>query len=81
MKKIAGIVLLITGVISSIVGAITLIEITNAAAHISIIGGADGPTAIFLAGRLGLPVYGPMIAGVVLIIIGIILIVRRKDKE
>ncbi len=80
MKKIAGIILLIAGAVSSITGAITLLNIrSNVPSNISIIGGADGPTAIFLAGKLGFWIYGPIIAGVVLVVLGIILIIYGND--
>lgn len=82
MKKTAGIVLLIAGIISSVVGAIVLLKMkSNVPSNISIIGGADGPTTIFLAGKLGLPVYGSIIAGFILVVAGIIIIALRKDKE
>ena len=82
MKKTAGIVLMIAGIISSVVGAIVLLKMkSNVPSNISIIGGADGPTTIFLAGKLGLPVYGSIIAGFILVVAGIIIIALRKDKE
>lgn len=53
----------------------------NVPSDISIIGGADGPTAVFLAGKLGLPVYVSIIAGAVLIFIGILILVYKKGGE
>ncbi|MBR1470522.1 MAG: oxaloacetate decarboxylase [Lachnospiraceae bacterium] len=80
MKKVAGIILLIAGVITSAAGVIALFRVkANAPSNISVIGGADGPTAIFLAGKFGLPMYGPVIAGVVLVLIGMVLLAYRKD--
>ena len=48
-------------------------------AAISIIGGADGPTSIFIAGQLGsgLGILG-MILGIVLLIIGVLLILKKR---
>ena len=80
-RRCAGIIL-IAGIISSVVGTIALLKMkSNVPSNISIIGGADGPTAVFLAGKLGLPVYGSIIAGFILVVAGIIIIALRKDKE
>lgn len=40
------------------------------AASIGIIGGADGPTAVFVAGKLGVPFY----AGIVLVLAAVVLL-------
>ena len=88
MKKTAGIVILISGIvllaagiISSVAGVAALLKIrSNVPSNISIIGGADGPTAVFLAGKLGLPVYVSIIAGFILLVTGIIIIARRKVR-
>lgn len=81
MKKIAGIVLLIAGVILVVVGVIAFFGIfgvgSKAPSNASIIGGADGPTAIFLAGELGMPVYILVIAGAVLLLAGLLLIISK----
>ncbi len=82
MKKITGIVLLAVGVLVNVVGAITFYIVGSyVPPNASIIGGADGPTAVFLAGRIGLPVYGTIVGGVVLVIVGIVLLVYRKGAE
>ena len=79
MKKIVGIALLIVGIISTIVGAITLLNVKlNVPSNIAIIGGADGPTATFLAGKVGAPLYGAIIVGAVLVITGIIFLLKKK---
>lgn len=81
MKKIAGIVLLIVGVIALAAGAVALFSVFSAGSKVpsnaSIIGGADGPTAIFLAGELGMPVYILVIVGAVLVLAGLILILSK----
>ncbi len=75
MKKL-GIGAIIIGIIISFIG-ITM-KIKERAA-IGIIGGADGPTSIFVAGRVGDDMgYLGMIFGVVLLIIGIYFILRKK---
>lgn len=79
MKKIMGIVLMIAGFMATLRGEILLFNIkSNAASGISIIGGADGPTSIFLAGKIGGPLYGTIIGGIVVLVIGLILIFTKK---
>lgn len=80
MKKIVGIMLLIIGIISAAVGALTLFDMkSNVASEISVIGGADGPTAVFIAGKIGTPLYGAIIIGVVLVIVGIIVLLKKRN--
>ena len=81
MKRIAGIVFIAAGLLTALAGIIK----TNMASDIAIIGGADGPTSIFIAGRIGYPVYGTLIAGSILLITGLVLVLmkrkNRKDKS
>lgn len=77
MKKILSIILIIAGglvllgvALPPIVGAI--LKAQAAASSIGIIGGADGPTAIFLAGTLGAgSVIVEVVIGILLIAVGI----------
>ena len=58
MKKIIGIILIVVGIISTSIGAVTLLLFnvkSNVASSVAIIGGADGPTSIFIAGKIGAP--------------------------
>ncbi len=51
---------------------------------VSVIGGADGPTAVFIAGKTGGGVLVPAIfAGLILVIIivAIVVIVKKNKKE
>ena len=81
MKKIGAIVLLIAGVISAAVGVITLLRLKSSVpSGATIIGGADGPTTVFLAGRVGAPVFGAIIAGILLVVIGIVLLVKNTKE-
>ena len=75
MKKI-GIVALVVGIIISIIGVNMKVK---ERASIGIIGGADGPTSVFIAGRMGsgLGVLG-MILGLLLLGIGAFLMFRKK---
>ncbi len=80
MKKIVGIILAIMGIA---IAAISLISKVNGqmsvAKSVSIIGGADGPTSIFVAGKVGgFSVIIGMIVGIVLLITGIFIIARKK---
>ncbi len=71
MEKITGIVLLVIGLIIALAGTVTLLSANaTSGSGISIIGGADGPTAIFLAGKIGVPLLCSIIAGIVLTVIG-----------
>ena len=82
MKRIAGIVFIAAGLLTALAGKIIK---TNMASDTAIIGGADGPTSIFIAGRIGYPVYGTLIAGSILLITGLVLVLmkrkNRKDKS
>ena len=75
MKKILGIGLSGIGIATVIVTAILKLKKHMS---ISIIGGADGPTSVFIAGKVGntSAVVG-VIVGILLLVIGIFMI-RRK---
>lgn len=75
MSKKIGIIALIVGIIVTAVAIITKIKENQA---LSVIGGADGPTAIFIAGKIGTPWYAGIIIGVIIIAIGIFMISRKK---
>lgn len=76
MKRIIGIILGIIGIALCIKG---FVDRKVCAATVSIIGGADGPTSIFLAGKIGsTPIQTSTSVSrfpVVLIIVGIILLI------
>ena len=75
MKKV-GIVVSVIGVIIAIAG---IIQRNRRSASISIIGGADGPTSIFLAGKVGsAPAITGIVIGIILLIVGVILVMRKK---
>lgn len=77
MKKFLSIISIIAGglvllgvAIPPIVGAV--LKEQTAASSVGIIGGADGPTAIFLAGTIGVgSVIVEIVIGVLLIAVGI----------
>lgn len=76
MKKMAGIIVTVIGIA---VAALGLLFKVKGQMSVSVIGGADGPTSIFLAGKVGdsSAVTG-MIVGIVLFAAGIFIIVRKK---
>ncbi len=84
IRKIAGILLSVIGMM--IAGIMILIIIkawnsVNESSSISIIGGADGPTAIFLISRGGYWLIIAMIAGIAMLITGIVLLLKKKNKK
>lgn len=84
MKKGIGIVFLIVGIIITAVGGAIISGIFFGVTHnesIGIIGGADGPTAIFLTSKLGLfPIAAAVVVGIVIVVISVIAIRKNKSK-
>lgn len=75
MRKGITVILAAAGIILAISGIITKVKETVA---ISIIGGADGPTSVFLAGKLGSGFsIGAIAAGIVFLVLAV-LFIRRK---
>ena len=75
MKKILGIVLSVIGIVTVIV---TVILKLKRQMSISIIGGADGPTSVFVAGKVGnTSAVAGVIVGILLLVIGIFIIRKR----
>ena len=76
MKKILGIVAGVVGIISVIVG-VALKRNNNA---IAIIGGVDGPTSVFVAGKLNSVLVSILLIaiGVVMLIVAIIFYFLKK---
>ena len=76
MKKILGIVAGVVGIISVIVGV--ALNMNNNA--IAIIGGVDGPTSVFVAGKLNSVLVSILLIaiGVVMLIVAIIFYFLKK---
>lgn len=70
---------MISGLISALAVYLGITAKLNEQKAITIIGGADGPTAIYIAGKVG---YGSiltvLIVGVIIIVSIIVIIKRRK---
>lgn len=78
MKKIIDVIIAVIGIIFAALGINAKIK---GAAAIGVIGGADGPTSVFIAGKVG-DGFGLSIilAGIVLVIAGAIMIIKSKKK-
>lgn len=79
MKRIIGIILTVTGIVTA---AISLIfkgkGLVSAARSVSVIG-ADGPTSIFLTGKISdAPAVGGIIIGTMVCVVGIFMTVKNK---
>lgn len=74
--KISSIIMMIAGTLIAALGAISKIK---GNASISIIGGADGPTSIFVAGSLGDGWFeGSILIGAVLVVLGALLYYKKR---
>lgn len=75
MKKMAGMIMGILGILLSVVGiAVKLKESVS----VSVIGGVDGPTSVFVAGRVNENAPAQLLlAGMILLVIGAIVFRKR----
>ena len=77
MKKIPGIILTLTGAMAA-AGGVILKKTDKAAASVSIIGGADGPTSVFVAGNVGSgTAFMVIAAGAAFVAAGLFLLLRK----
>lgn len=67
-------------VIGVILFGISLITKILQNRSVSVIGGADGPTAIFVAAKVGSPWVQGLVIGAVVIVVGIVLLVLKKKR-
>ena len=78
MKKAITVIIAVLGILLAVIG---IHWKTKAAVAISIIGGADGPTSVFIAGKVGDGlILGTIIVGIILAGIGF-LIYRKISKK
>lgn len=76
MKKIPGIMATVAGIVILVMNLILKIKLN---ASVSVIGGGDGPTSIFIAGKIGdTPATFGIILGAVLLVLGIFMLIRKK---
>lgn len=80
MKKVIGITLSVIGIIMAAISLVFKVnEQISVAKSVSVIGGADGSTSIFVAGKIGgIPAITGIIVGIVLLAIGIFIFARKK---
>ena len=79
MKKYMAVIIMgIMGILLTIAGVVSK---AKKAVSISIIGGADGPTSVFLAGKVGTgATVSLIIVGMILIAITIMLWLRKRGE-
>jgi LPXTG-motif cell wall-anchored protein len=75
MKKRLGIIAGILGIVLAVIG-IVLKQKENTA--VSVIGGADGPTSIFIAGKLNVDNFIMIVVGIILLILAGVIFYKRK---
>ena len=78
MKKTLTIIMAVIGILLAAIG---IHWKSKAAVAVSIIGGADGPTSIFLAGKIGDGfILGTILIGIVLLVVGVIIYRKVRKK-
>ena len=78
MKKALAIIIAAIGILVATIG---IHWKSKAAVAVSIIGGADGPTAVFIAGKVGDGIiFGVIVVGIILVGIGMI-VYRKISKK
>lgn len=82
-KDIPGIVLITLSVISVLASIVSFIRkrLLYGAASVAIIGGADGPTSIFLAGKIGDSPRMYAVAGMLIFITILYFIIKRYQNK
>lgn len=77
MKKVVGILVGILGCIALVCGGVMAVKDSS---DVAVIGGADGPTSIFLAGKVGENFSLVMVVcGVVLIGVAVVFLVKKWE--
>lgn len=78
IKKIIGMGAIVVGVIIAVIGI--FLKLKNNIA-VSIIGGKDGPTSVFFAGKLGdEPSILGIVVGILLVAVGIVLVFKKIER-
>ena len=84
LRKLAGLVLIVLGTVLTGIMIMMITGAYNSAAENSktaIIGGADCPTAIFLISRGEYQLCLVLLIGVAMLIAGIIIMLKKKNKK
>lgn len=81
MKKVIGIFLLIAGIVLTVIGGFFVFEFFfGKSQSVGIIGGADGPTAVFVTSKLGVFPIVAVAVGIVIVIISAMVLRKNKSK-
>ena len=79
MKRTLAIIVVVIGILLAAIG---IHWKSKAAVAVSIIGGADGPTSIFLAGKIGDGfILSTILIGIVLVVAGVIIYKKIKKEK
>lgn len=79
MKKKEKIIAGVAGAVGIILAVIGVLLKIKKSMAVSVIGGADGPTSIFLAGKVGGDMSaGLFVAAIICLIVAVVLVFRKK---
>ena len=79
MKKVVGGIITIIGIVMAAWG-IHVYAFAKEATSI-LIGGADGPTSVFIAGKVGNGFgLGTIFVGIILVVTGVVIFIKSKKK-
>lgn len=79
MKKVVGGIITIIGIVMAAWGIHVYVFAEEATSIL--IGGADGPTSVFIAGKVGNGFgLGTIFAGIILVIAGVLICIKSKKK-
>ena len=79
MKKVVGGIITIIGIVMAAWGIHVYVFAKEATSIL--IGGADGPTSVFIAGKVGNGVgLGTIFVGIILVVAGVVIFIKSKKK-
>ena len=79
MKKVVGGIITIIGIVMAAWGIHVYVFAKEATSIL--IGGADGPTSVFLAGKVGNGFgLGTIFVGIILVVAGVVIFIKSKKK-
>lgn len=79
MKKVVGGIITIIGIVMTAWGIHVYVFAKEATSIL--IGGADGPTSVFIAGKVGNGFgLGTIFVGIILVVAGVVIFIKSKKK-
>ncbi|MBR4983024.1 MAG: oxaloacetate decarboxylase [Lachnospiraceae bacterium] len=79
MKKVVGGIITIIGIVMAAWGIHVYVFAKEATSIL--IGGADGPTSVFIAGKVGNGFgLGTIFVGIILVVAGVVIFIKSKKK-